>query len=227
MLRALLLLFALGAAAASAEPAAVASTLRVEAISDGARVRLALSRAPAGAITHFHLAAPDRIVIDIAGASTVRREAPGAGPVRSARLAQFDGRTVRLVLEAAAPMRLAGARLVEAPRGGPVLELEMQASSAAAFAAAVRQGRSTLALSRPDSGPAVPGPLAEIAALLDAPPTSTPAVVPAEAVRRARGRPVVVIDPGHGGKDVGANAVTGGYEKDVTLAVARAAARVL
>ena len=39
--------------------------------------------------------------------------------------------------------------------------------------------------------------------------------------------PLVVIDAGHGGKDVGAIAVDGGYEKDVTLAIARAAAKAL
>ncbi len=40
-------------------------------------------------------------------------------------------------------------------------------------------------------------------------------------------KPLVVIDAGHGGKDVGAISVTGGYEKEVTLAIARAAAVAL
>ena len=39
---------------------------------------------------------------------------------------------------------------------------------------------------------------------------------------RAAGRPIVVIDPGHGGRDPGAVAVSGGVaEKDLTLALAR------
>ena len=39
---------------------------------------------------------------------------------------------------------------------------------------------------------------------------------------RAAGRPIVVIDPGHGGRDPGAVAVSGGIaEKDLTLALAR------
>ena len=47
-------------------------------------------------------------------------------------------------------------------------------------------------------------------------------------VPRSGGRkPLVVIDAGHGGKDVGAIAFDGRYEKDVTLAIARAAARAL
>ena len=38
----------------------------------------------------------------------------------------------------------------------------------------------------------------------------------------ARGRPIVVIDPGHGGRDPGATSVSGQVsEKDLTLALAR------
>jgi N-acetylmuramoyl-L-alanine amidase len=44
---------------------------------------------------------------------------------------------------------------------------------------------------------------------------------------RSGGKPLVVIDAGHGGRDVGAIAVDGGYEKHVTLAIAREAARIL
>lgn len=220
----LVVLLLLGAVGAVAQPVAVARSLAVEATAEGARVRLGLGRAPAGEVTRFHLTSPERLVVDIAGARADRREAPGTGPVRAARVAQFDAQTVRLVVEGAGPLQLAGARFVPGPSGSTVLELDVAATDAAAFAAAVRQGRATLALARPE-----PGPLAEIAALLDgsAGPPATPAAVPAEAARRAARRPVVVLDPGHGGRDVGAISVTGGHEKDVTLAVARAAARVL
>ncbi len=44
---------------------------------------------------------------------------------------------------------------------------------------------------------------------------------------RSGGKPLVVIDAGHGGKDVGAISVLGGYEKDVTLAIARLTERRL
>jgi N-acetylmuramoyl-L-alanine amidase len=44
---------------------------------------------------------------------------------------------------------------------------------------------------------------------------------------RSGGKPLVVVDAGHGGKDVGAISVRGGYEKDVTLAIAREVAREL
>jgi len=50
----------------------------------------------------------------------------------------------------------------------------------------------------------------------------------ADSTRPARAaRPLVVIDAGHGGKDVGAISIDGRFEKDATLAIARAAAAAL
>ena len=46
-------------------------------------------------------------------------------------------------------------------------------------------------------------------------------------VRRAYSRPVIVIDPGHGGVDAGAVGVSNIYEKQITLAVARRLQAVL
>jgi N-acetylmuramoyl-L-alanine amidase len=57
-------------------------------------------------------------------------------------------------------------------------------------------------------------------------PTPTPAPVRAPVVTRRGPRPVV-IDPGHGGDDIGAQSPTGVMEKEVTLAVARRLARIL
>jgi len=57
-------------------------------------------------------------------------------------------------------------------------------------------------------------------------PTPTPAPARAPVVTRMGPRPVV-IDPGHGGDDIGAQSPTGVMEKEVTLAVARRLARIL
>ena len=57
-------------------------------------------------------------------------------------------------------------------------------------------------------------------------PTPTPAPARAPVVTRRGPRPVV-IDPGHGGDDVGAQSPIGVTEKEVTLAVARRLARIL
>jgi N-acetylmuramoyl-L-alanine amidase len=67
----------------------------------------------------------------------------------------------------------------------------------------------------------------------DVPAKETPAKERAALARpggvksRTGGKPLVVIDAGHGGKDAGAISVDGGYEKDVTLSIARETARIL
>ena len=72
--------------------------------------------------------------------------------------------------------------------------------------------------------------LAESKASLSVVRTFAPAPAPAPAValapfpppqRRADGKRVVIIDPGHGGVDPGAIGVSGVYEKDLTLAMAK------
>jgi N-acetylmuramoyl-L-alanine amidase len=69
----------------------------------------------------------------------------------------------------------------------------------------------------PDVAPPTPEPLPPFT-----PKTRAPGVRP-----RSGGKPLVVIDAGHGGKDVGAISVNGGYEKNVTLAIAQDTARRL
>ncbi|WP_439545644.1 N-acetylmuramoyl-L-alanine amidase [Sandarakinorhabdus sp.] len=75
---------------------------------------------------------------------------------------------------------------------------------------------------------ATPAP-ASLPATVAAPPEPPPARAPERTAPRGRagGKPLVVIDAGHGGKDVGAIAVTGGYEKDITLAIALETAKIL
>lgn len=74
-----------------------------------------------------------------------------------------------------------------------------------------------------DEAAAAPPPAAKAPAVA-APPAKAPASVRAEAPKRRR---LVVIDPGHGGKDPGAIGLRGTREKDVNLAAALELARVL
>jgi N-acetylmuramoyl-L-alanine amidase len=53
------------------------------------------------------------------------------------------------------------------------------------------------------------------------------AVPSAQAPRRLEGRPVIVLDPGHGGVDPGAIGIGGSHEKEITLAMAREIRRQL
>jgi N-acetylmuramoyl-L-alanine amidase len=256
------------AVANSLRPTAVAGVLRVIPTAEGATVRLALSEPLPGPPRAFALADPMRWAVDLPGASSVRREFASSGDLRAARVSQFDGQTVRIVVELARPMQLVQAFQDR----GQVLELRFRPMPEAEFRRQVSRGRNTVAGWMQEAPRAVPpGPgappdlAADSAARLDAveaalaeaerelapkvqpptdqrveqrvdprvpPPGTAPAQaaklppppkeVPAQAPRRAR-KAVIVIDAGHGGHDPGAPASQGGVEKDVTLAIARAA----
>jgi len=67
--------------------------------------------------------------------------------------------------------------------------------------------------------PAAPRPVVTPASL----PEIKPAVPEAAPSRKERhpGKPIVVLDPGHGGVDPGATSVSGAYEKNIVLALAQ------
>jgi N-acetylmuramoyl-L-alanine amidase len=214
---------ALGAPAL-AEPARI-QALEIAREGEGVVARISVSRAPEGGLRALALTAPDRLALDIAGASAARREAPGAGRVKAARVAQFDPETVRLVFDLDAPMAIAAASLADAG----TLEVRLKPVAPAAFAALARRGRQAIALA-PAAGvaplPEAPSQreLDEVERLL----ATEDRQRAQEAARRPkRARPLVVIDAGHGGKDVGAISVHGRFEKDFTLAVALAARRAI
>ena len=191
---------------------------------------------------------PRRLVIDLEGVDAGRQIVAGTGAsgaaVRSARIGQFDADTARIVIELDRPMRVGSA--ASGPDG---LTLRLAPIPAAVFADDVKRPRRLLPVTgtRPalPASPAVAAPVAKRPAPGDfnlpddmfapapAPVIATPPPPRVEVPRvapppRSGGsKPLVVIDAGHGGKDVGAIAVIGGYEKDVTLAIAKAAQRAL
>jgi N-acetylmuramoyl-L-alanine amidase len=163
-----------------------------------ARLRLDLERAPE-AVRWMALTRPDRLVIDLEGARAEAARQEGEGLVRSVRVARRGGSAVRVVLDLAGPARLTG---VEA---GRTLGLALAATSPADFAALVAQGTM-----------AAPG--LALAATPAAPDTAA----------GARALPLIMLDPGHGGQDVGAISVfEGRFEKDLTLQLARVIAAEL
>lgn len=266
------LLLALWAPAMGAQPApaaaptAVAGALRLVPTPEGLTVRLALSAPLAAPPTAFALDEPMRWAIDLDRASSLRREAAGRGEALGARVSQFDPRTVRVVIDLARPMALAGAEQL----ADRTLELRLRPTDATSFRRAVARGPAPIAgFVQHRAVPPGPEPPADLeadsrrrleaveAALAEAerslapaaaPPESVPeppaAAVepsrsepPAAAVQPSRSKPVaaapapprrplrrvVVLDAGHGGRDPGAPSVIGGHEKEVTLAIARAA----
>jgi N-acetylmuramoyl-L-alanine amidase len=158
-------------AAAPALATAVAGVLRVMPTAEGATVRLALSEPLGTQPRAFALADPLRWAIDLPGASSVRRDAAGAGDIRAARVSQFDSQTVRLVVDLGRPMQLVQAFQDR----GQVLELRFRPIDDQGFGRQVARGRSAVAGWQQEAPRAVPaGPVpppdlaADSAARLDA-----------------------------------------------------------
>ncbi len=205
---------------------------------------------PARTASVFALATPFRLVVDLPGAATDPLALDGVGSVARLRLAMFAPGQARLVIDLVAPLAVGG---IENRMGGVVVRLKR--IDAATFAALVKRGRQPVPVAGADPGSdsfdlptdlfparprAVPPPLSrpepmtqtpapDLGAALPVTPDAPPPARPARAPTKPRSGklPLVVIDAGHGGKDVGAISVDGGYEKDVTLAIARAAAKAL
>lgn len=207
--------------------------------------------APLPAAQAFALSEPFRLVVDFVGVVDAIA-APGTNSVSAVRAAMFAPGTARLVIDLKAPVIIREAR-----SSGNEVVILLDRTTADVFAATVARGRRPLPLLRSEGPPPPPtvatdsfrlpenfgrppepapaAPIATAPAATPAPETAPPAATPAPetaprgAARRGRagGKPLVVIDAGHGGKDVGAIAVTGGYEKDVTLAIAQETARTL
>ncbi len=154
----------------------------------------------------FMLADPYRVVIDlpeVAWEVPPEKNPKGTGVIKGYRYGLFRPGTWRIVLDAAAPVRMKRAFLLE-PRDGHryrlVLDLEQVTREVFLRELKARPPRATAALM---PRPKPPGPV------------------------RLPGKRVVVLDPGHGGVDPGARGRSGVLEKTITLAIAREVKRQL
>ena len=197
---------------------------------EGLRLRVELG-GTIGQPSWFALAKPDRLVVDLPGGRAESGSAPGRGAVRRVRLAQFDRATARVVIELGAPARIDRAQ--PDPADGSVT-LTLYPTTARDFSRLPAMGRFAAV-------PPAPAPAPDVLAALDAPPPAPPtnadrlnaavlaATEPALPPRHANDhRPLIMLDPGHGGHDVGApSVIEGRFEKEATLAIAHAVAREL
>jgi N-acetylmuramoyl-L-alanine amidase len=164
------------------------------------RTRLSLSVTAPIEFNAFGLSNPSRVVLDI---SDVEFQLPpekgrsGAGVVSGYRFGQFAPGKSRMVLDTTVPVRI-DARLRRSGTGSSArmwLDVVLEPMSAVEIAAAE---------------------LAAAASVADLRPGKTER----EAPKPSRTKPVIVIDPGHGGLDPGAQGALG-LEKDIVLSVAR------
>jgi N-acetylmuramoyl-L-alanine amidase len=169
---------------------------------------------------------PTRLVIDLPGTwlggwPTAKREVGEV--IRSVRVGQFDDRTTRIVIELAPGYSL-DPQQVKVVGISPTT-WTVQLPTPQPMGAVISPPPADL-VSNPDASSPIPVP----------PPPSPPPIPPQPAFeppveriipRVPKTRPVVVIDPGHGGKDVGAIGVGGIHEADIILSISQQVARIL
>lgn len=151
------------------------------------------------------LADPYRVVIDMpqlnfqlpAGTGT------GRGLVKAFRYGLVMPGGSRIVFDLSGPAKIAKSYVLEAANGQPArLVLELEEVDRTAFVPTLTPEN------RPELRPAI----------ADAPPATVPATAsPDAAQQKTDGRPIVVIDPGHGGIDNGTQS-SGESEKNLVLA---------
>jgi len=212
-----IMLFGLAAPAPAEEPGATpifAVGSRIEERAEGSRLVFDLSKRVAAAA--FAVEGPKIVVelpeIDFRIDPALGRESPsgqsqsagrGAKPqpvgtlIKSYRFGQFAPGRSRVVIELSAPARVAR---IESADGavGARLEIDLAAQDAEAFARAVAE-HARAALAEPARSPAPAAPSGDGASAL----------------------PLVVIDPGHGGVDIGASSRHGEIEKSIVFEFAK------
>ena len=191
----------------SAQP--VARAARIE--QTGATTRLIFSLSARVEADAYVMSSPDRVIVDMpevifqlpvgsgAGEPVVRGKKPAPKVVASYRYGQFAAGKSRLVIDLGRPAVVLATHAIPAT-GGYELIIEMQEVEQPAFAAAVRRAAQE-AIARDilsDTPRASQKPRDGSAAL-----------------------PVIVIDPGHGGIDVGAQASATVQEKDIVFDFAK------
>jgi N-acetylmuramoyl-L-alanine amidase len=162
----------------------------------------------------FSLAEPDRIAVDVTGAEPGQGGEPD-GFVANIRQGQFSPDTTRLVFDLTSPAQISSGQF---SADGRSLRLSLDPVSLEEFQAGADAPQKqylppeTHRSAPPRSRYNITVPLGPVTSGLPKPRIYGP-----------KGRPLVVIDAGHGGHDPGAiSPMTGTREKDVTLAVALA-----
>ena len=187
-------------AAGPAEAGVVATGAAIT--GDKARTEFSMTLSQGVTVEVFTLANPYRVILDM---PDVTFELPkksgqsGRGLISAYRYGLFAARKARVVIDTVSPVSIDKAEMIAAGGGAVKLQLSLKATDASSFGAGTGASRAASRPVQPAGDPAAASPRAP----------------------RKSGRPVVVIDPGHGGVDPGALGASNIYEKDVVLAVAQ------
>ena len=205
VLYAVLTISAHGALAASDRGATIASQVRISSKGISTKFSLKLSR-PVG-IEVFTLADPYRVIIDLPNVNfrfPKGTHGQGKGLIKAFRYGPFAPGKSRIVLDVGGPIvvRKSTVKPMKRQRGA-ILTVEFEQTDDIGF------------LLKPPPRRAAKRRIAMILQKLRG------------AKDKRRIRPVIVIDPGHGGVDAGTIGVSSVYEKNITIAVARRLSRIL
>lgn len=172
---------------------------------DGKQTRFILDLDKTVTFRAVTLADPYRVVVDVPQLNFQLPTGTGAGRglVKAFRYGLVMPGGSRIVFDLTGPAKIANSYVLEAANSQPArLVLELEEVDRAAFV------QSLAPENRPELRPAI----------AEAPPATVPATAAPEAgPQKADGRPVVVIDPGHGGIDNGTQS-SGESEKNLVLA---------
>ena len=169
-------------------------------VGDAARVRFVADMSQKVTATVFTLADPDRIVVDLPQVRFALPELAGSGgrgPISAFRYGLISAGKSRIVMDLNGPALIDKTFVVNPADGQPArLVIDVVPTTRANFLAATRVYKEQQLASGADAA------------------NQDPAVAPGD----HNDKPVIVVDPGHGGIDSGAHGAGGVLEKDVTLA---------
>jgi N-acetylmuramoyl-L-alanine amidase len=173
------------------------------------RIRLVIATDQVQPFRAYMLSAPTRLVVDMPvftwRAGQISK--PAGLPVRDIRQGLHGPGQSRIVIDLDRPARIHAAQFL--PRDGgqdPRLVIDFAFVGEQEFHAHRNQNFGTLKSDIANAPAPLPRPGAK--------------PVPHSQIPAAQ-RPLIVIDPGHGGADPGAVGANGAYEKNITLAMAR------
>ena len=198
-----------------------------------AYTRMTLESDSALQYKQFTLANPNRLVVDIQGASlnsvlqTLPQKVLPLDPyIASVRVGQFNADTIRMVLDLKTGVNPQVFTLRPVADFKHRLVVDLYPSTSVALAQ--EQNDPLMALLQDYSrgkvnsdGTTQASAQVQTPPVRTTPPTTTTPTISTPTPTRPNRRPIIVLDPGHGGEDPGAIGPSGLREKDVVLAIAR------
>ena len=198
-----------------------------------AYTRMTLESDSALQYKQFTLANPNRLVVDIQGASlnsvlqTLPQKVLPLDPyIASVRVGQFNADTIRVVLDLKTGVNPQVFTLRPVADFKHRLVVDLYPSTSVALAQ--EQNDPLMALLQDYSrgkvnsdGTTQASAQVQTPPVRTTPPTTTTPTISTPTPTRPNRRPIIVLDPGHGGEDPGAIGPGGTREKDVVLQIAR------